>query len=345
MKGQSALEFVTTYGWAFLAIMLVVVATYYFISLKPVNPSCDFGPTASCSSYQFFKKTDGTMRLRMTMANGMGRAISFWVPDPSGSGYILLNQTLTVSNIGKSGVNNYNGNCTGPAIFVKNGDMISCSFDIPDTNAVPDVGKFAKFDLSIHYIACETDPLYPARCNGDNRTLHGSIVTPFEAGLNYSSYCMDEVCDAGENYTNCPWDCEPPYPKSLTVTSTANCSWSDRLYKDNESDQVNVTVYDQYSKPLPGVQVKIYPEDMPAFPGVVQHITAYIVNPPTAVTDSNGHATATFTWHACNCCFPSSICGFPVFRYAAVSGQAYGHDTSCAVLDGSSFDGMQCCPT
>jgi hypothetical protein len=352
MKGQSALEFMTTYGWALLTILFVAVAAYYFLSLKPTNASCDFGTSVSCNSYQFFRKNDGTMRLRMMLVNGMGRVISFWAPAATSSGYVLMNQTLTVSNIGKNGVNTYTGTCTGPALFVKNGDLISCNFDIPDTTSMPEVGKFAKFDVAVYYTACETDPLYPVRCNGDNRTLHGSVVTPFEAGINYSTspsgyYCMDGTCTWPETYKTCPWDCQPPYAASLTLDSTADCTYN-WLYKDNESDNITVTVRDQYGNPLPDTQVKIYPENLAEFPDdIVGHITSYTVNPPIATTNSSGVATATFTWHACNCCFPQYMCGFgAIFEYAAIAGQAYGHDRSCAIIDGQAIRdySLHCCP-
>jgi len=350
MKAQAALEFITTYGWALMTILLVAIAAYYFIQAKPVTTQCDFGPTIYCSSYQFFKKTDGTMRLRFTMANSLGKVISLWAPNPSGSGYLLISQTLTVSNIGKSGVNNYSGTCTGPALYVKNGDLISCNFDIPDKNLVPDIGRMVKLDTTIKYTMCETDPLYPARCNGDNRTMYGSIMTPLEAGINYSAlpngaYCMDGTCTWPENYTTCPWDCQPPYPASISVVGTDDCLW-DYLEKDVEFDQINATVKDQYGNPLPGAYVKIYPEDIPGFPEVVQHITSYTVDPPIAVTDSNGVATALFSWHACDCCFPYYMCGFgAIYQYAAVSGQAYGVDGACGVIDGSEFPryGLHCC--
>jgi len=340
MKAQVALEFITTYGWALLTILLLALFAFYFISAKPANPKCDFGLSLDCSSYQFFRKTDGTMRLKLTLVNGMGKVISFWAP--SGSGYVLVPQTITVSNIGKSGVNTYTGNCTGPSIYIKNGDLISCNFNIPDKSNVPDVGRMVSLDAALKYTMCETDSMYPVRCNGDNRTAHGSILTPFEAGINYSG-CMDGVCTLPENYTTCPWDCTPPYPASLSVIGTDDCAW-DWLDKDTEFDQINVTVYDQYGHLLPGAAVKIYPMDIEGFDPVVQHITSYTVDPPIAITDSNGVATATFRWHACDCCFPSYMCGFgAIFQYAAISGQAYGIDQSCAVLDGRSFGDMHCC--
>ena len=50
-KGQAALEFLTTYGWAFLVILVMIGALAYFGVLNPKNflPSrCTFSPEIDC---------------------------------------------------------------------------------------------------------------------------------------------------------------------------------------------------------------------------------------------------------------------------------------------------------
>jgi len=51
-KGQAALEFLTTYGWAFLVVLVMIGALSYFGVLNPENyipDSCNFGTVLSCS--------------------------------------------------------------------------------------------------------------------------------------------------------------------------------------------------------------------------------------------------------------------------------------------------------
>ncbi len=51
-KGQAALEFLTTYGWAFLVILVMIGALSYFGVLNPDNyvpDACNFGSVMSCS--------------------------------------------------------------------------------------------------------------------------------------------------------------------------------------------------------------------------------------------------------------------------------------------------------
>ena len=51
-KGQAALEFLTTYGWAFLVILVMIGALSYFGVFSPENyvpDQCNFGSVLSCS--------------------------------------------------------------------------------------------------------------------------------------------------------------------------------------------------------------------------------------------------------------------------------------------------------
>ena len=54
-KSQAALEFLTTYGWAFLVILIMISTLAYFGLLKPskVLPDrCNFGAEFSCLDYK-----------------------------------------------------------------------------------------------------------------------------------------------------------------------------------------------------------------------------------------------------------------------------------------------------
>ena len=75
-KSQAALEFLTTYGWALLVIVLMIGALAYFGILSPskILPNrCNFGAELLCLDYQI-SATANTFRLRLK--NGAGEAIS-----------------------------------------------------------------------------------------------------------------------------------------------------------------------------------------------------------------------------------------------------------------------------
>ena len=75
-RAQAALEFLTTYGWAFLVILIMIGTLAYFGILNPskVLPNrCTFGAEFQCQDYQI-SATANTLRLRLK--NGVGEPIS-----------------------------------------------------------------------------------------------------------------------------------------------------------------------------------------------------------------------------------------------------------------------------
>jgi hypothetical protein len=65
LKSQAALEFLTTYGWAFLVILIMIGTLAYFGILSPGNilPNrCTFGAEFQCLDYQL---SETTVRIRL----------------------------------------------------------------------------------------------------------------------------------------------------------------------------------------------------------------------------------------------------------------------------------------
>ena len=79
-KSQAALEFLTTYGWAFLVILIMIGALAYFGILRPsrlLPDRCSFGPELECQDFQIAYGTgadDGTVKIKLK--NNIGEAIS-----------------------------------------------------------------------------------------------------------------------------------------------------------------------------------------------------------------------------------------------------------------------------
>jgi len=75
-RAQAALEFLTTYGWAFLVILIMIGTLAYFGILNPskVLPNrCTFGAEFQCIDYQI-SVAASTFKLRLK--NGVGESIS-----------------------------------------------------------------------------------------------------------------------------------------------------------------------------------------------------------------------------------------------------------------------------
>lgn len=69
-KGQAAMEFLMTYGWAILVVLVAIGALAYFGVLNPgrfLPSSCTIAPGISCDDF----KVTGTS-VQLLLRNGMG---------------------------------------------------------------------------------------------------------------------------------------------------------------------------------------------------------------------------------------------------------------------------------
>ena len=74
-KSQAALEFLTTYGWAFLVILIMIGTLAYFGILNPskILPNrCNFGAEFQCLDYQI-SSASSTFKIRLK--NNVGESI------------------------------------------------------------------------------------------------------------------------------------------------------------------------------------------------------------------------------------------------------------------------------
>jgi hypothetical protein len=78
-KGQAAIEFLVTYGWAIMAAMVVIGALTYFGMTNPstsLPDKCIFSNAFSCKDYQIqTDKTLGKSIVRLQMINSFGQTI------------------------------------------------------------------------------------------------------------------------------------------------------------------------------------------------------------------------------------------------------------------------------
>jgi hypothetical protein len=72
-KGQAALEFLLTYSWAILVVIVIIGALAYFGVLNPENfipEMCTFAAGLSCTDYVYTGEN-----LTIRLVNGLGRGI------------------------------------------------------------------------------------------------------------------------------------------------------------------------------------------------------------------------------------------------------------------------------
>jgi len=80
-KGQAAMEFLTTYGWAFIIILTTISALVYFGVLKwPVSSRCIVSPEFACVDYQVQKQAlnQELQTTKIILVNNMDNAVNIW---------------------------------------------------------------------------------------------------------------------------------------------------------------------------------------------------------------------------------------------------------------------------
>jgi hypothetical protein len=78
MRGQAAMEFLMTYGWAILVVLIVIGALAYFGVLSPSNllpEKCTFPVSLTCVDFNVAGSTT-TGSVTLVLQNGAGRDMS-----------------------------------------------------------------------------------------------------------------------------------------------------------------------------------------------------------------------------------------------------------------------------
>ena len=129
-KSQAALEFLTTYAWAFLVILIMIGALAYFGILNPSSllpDRCNFGSEIGCVD---FRLTPTTMDLRLK--NNIGEAIvidSYSVSSEASTPFSCTDPGIT--GLGTGEVNDFPFTaCNGAAIGFVTGEKGKVSITI-----------------------------------------------------------------------------------------------------------------------------------------------------------------------------------------------------------------------
>lgn len=110
-KAQAALEFLTTYGWAFLVVLVMIGALAYFGVLDPsklLPEKCVFGAGIGCTDYT---ANIASKEIKAQMINGFGYSITVNTVTVDITG---IGGSITQCNSGTSGgSSNWCGLATG----------------------------------------------------------------------------------------------------------------------------------------------------------------------------------------------------------------------------------------
>ena len=134
-KAQAAMEFIMSYGWAVILLLVILASLSYIGIISPGNifNRCSFAPGLSCNEFNISKTG-----LTLVIQNNFGQSIN-----------ITSMQDIA-------------GNCTGPGGLLKNGE--TAVFTISPCNHGIEESKY-KSDLMINYTSS----------TGKNRSIKGRI--------------------------------------------------------------------------------------------------------------------------------------------------------------------------
>ncbi|MBI2558932.1 hypothetical protein HYW20_06435 [Candidatus Woesearchaeota archaeon] len=156
-KSQAALEFLTTYGWAFLIILIMIGTLAYFGILSPsklLPNRCNFPAEFECVDYQI-DATNNEVRLRLK--NSVG-------------------ETITVTALTESSEGTTPFACTNPANPVNwaSGTTLDLTFTGCNSAAVGFVtGDKGKVLLTIDYYEVKSGAAYGKQARGE---IYSTIV-------------------------------------------------------------------------------------------------------------------------------------------------------------------------
>jgi hypothetical protein len=161
-KGQVAMEYLMTYGWAILVLLAIVSAMFalgIFSPSKFVSEECNFQPDFTCSHFMLYKSGANT-ELQVTFHNGFGYPINI----------TGINFTTHGIGVPDAKVWSYFMPSQGYMVLVGEEKNITKTFT---GTTQPSVGSMETIDVGITYKNPNT---------GKDHVMSGRITARVEAG-------------------------------------------------------------------------------------------------------------------------------------------------------------------
>ncbi len=160
MKGQAALEYLMTYGWAILLLIIVVGALIASGALTPsyfVSEECYLGPNLPCS-FVVYKDSlsDSNTNIVMNISNGFPYTIKITKFDIT-----LQEDSAVTGGLEGKGITLGSGNSTWEKIIVPYNSNLN---------------SMARFRVDITYSSCARELLSPTGECSEGHDISGRIV-------------------------------------------------------------------------------------------------------------------------------------------------------------------------
>lgn len=150
-KGQAAIEYVVTYGWAIVILLVALTILYGLGILNPgryLPQECSFPPNLDCNYYRLERVAQDNYKLTIGLTNGLGFNIK------------LKDATLTSEGSLSSGQDNgYEWQTTpsiAPAIFPSEpiNDGGSVNLIVQFASGTSSIGTLERMKVTVTYYNC-----------------------------------------------------------------------------------------------------------------------------------------------------------------------------------------------
>jgi hypothetical protein len=162
-KGQAAVEYLTTYGWALLAL-LIVVAVLFSSGLLSTNMAlseqCQFGTNMPCD-FAVFNNASGT-EISLRVFNGFAYRIN------------VTSLELETSD----GTANFTWNAGAPPVAIESGDYTNITGTL---RTLLPVGSVQDFYGNLTYASCAPE-INGSNCGVIPHTVTGDVTGKILAG-------------------------------------------------------------------------------------------------------------------------------------------------------------------
>lgn len=157
-KGQAAIEFLTTYGWAILVLLIVLAVLFTSGILSPnylVSEECDFGTNMPCS-FALFNQV-GSTKLSLRLFNGFAYKIQV-------NGVQLQTQ---------DGTQTFSWNGGSFPVDLESGQNVTLTGTLSGS-AIPE-SSIKRFVGNLTYVSCAPE-INATACSTLNHTVTGRVV-------------------------------------------------------------------------------------------------------------------------------------------------------------------------
>jgi hypothetical protein len=177
-KAQGALEFLMTYGWAFLVILIMIGALAYFGILNPTRflpDRCQFGNPLLCKREQFTIRQSDTSTVIAKLTNNFGSSIKLYGAEII-TDYATVSCTGVCLNNESSPTSTVTGGCTAddillnsstpPAWFWEEGRSFDLKIDCNNGNALS-TGDKVKFIIKLKWFPTASSETFKKDTQGE----------------------------------------------------------------------------------------------------------------------------------------------------------------------------------